>query len=431
MSAQIKKDVVIVGGGLAGLTVASKLSKEGKKVVILEKSILGGRAITMDLKGFSFNFGAHAIYARDKSMISLLEKELKLALHWVCFNKDKAKYDLGTELSTIPSDILGLFQTKMVNGFNKVKFVWFILNTMFNLYKGDEQSTIKEWLEEKKVDDETQRMLLTLASSNFFTNEPENILAKDFFQYYNLVFKTKEPVSYLRGGWRTIIDEMKRVIEENDGEIKVKTKVNELNISEGIVQSINTKDDEYIADHYVFCIPPNELKKLFENSSLEEKINQYATFEPSYVMYYDIGLSNCVDTELAYVYDEKEKIFITDISAYDKTCVPEGGQLLQAISYINQKDLENENYFEEKKEKIERLYDKHFKGWRESLVVPRISKKAVVQEIKSKKGQVLMPISFEEIKNTWFAGDWCQGKGQLSELSFSSGYGVAKKIIQN
>jgi 15-cis-phytoene desaturase len=69
-------DAVIVGGGLAGLSTAALLSKEGKKVLVLERGNLGGRAVTIKLKGFSFNFGSHAIYGRDVSILKKMEKNL-------------------------------------------------------------------------------------------------------------------------------------------------------------------------------------------------------------------------------------------------------------------------------------------------------------------------------------------------------------------
>ena len=55
-------DAVIVGGGLAGLSTATLLAKKNKRVLVLEQGNLGGRAVTMKIKGFSFNFGSHAIY---------------------------------------------------------------------------------------------------------------------------------------------------------------------------------------------------------------------------------------------------------------------------------------------------------------------------------------------------------------------------------
>src|SRR5215203_455896 len=56
-------DVVVVGGGMAGLTAASYLARAGVRVTLFEKApILGGRAASRDLEGFRFNRGIHALY---------------------------------------------------------------------------------------------------------------------------------------------------------------------------------------------------------------------------------------------------------------------------------------------------------------------------------------------------------------------------------
>lgn len=423
-------DVVIVGGGLAGLTTAALLSKQGKKVVVLEKGMLGGRAITIDLKGFSFNFGAHAIYAKDTSALNTIEKELGLQLEWKSFSKEKAKYDVEKNLTSIPSDVIGLWDTQMINGWNKVKFAWFILNVLWKRYRPNETETVEEWFHHNRIDGEIKNMLYTLASSNFFTNEPHAIKAKDFFSYYERVFRTKSPVSYIVGGWKRIVEELQRVIEENGGKIETKKKVDSVQIQKGVITSILSKEVVYEATEFIFCIPPKELKKVFIDTPLHQEIEVYASYEPSYVMYYDVALQNRIESPLTYVYDTKNKIFVTDISYYDTTTIPENGQLLQTIAYINQKELSDEMAIEKKLEQMEAFYDTHFYGWRDQLVTKRVSKKAIVQEIKSKEGQELMPIHFSSMENVWFAGDWCKGQGQLSELSFSSAKHVVKQITK-
>ena len=59
-SASHTYDVVIVGGGIAGLTVAYRL--DNKNVLLLEKELVtGGRTLSMNMGPYVFNQGAQMI----------------------------------------------------------------------------------------------------------------------------------------------------------------------------------------------------------------------------------------------------------------------------------------------------------------------------------------------------------------------------------
>jgi phytoene dehydrogenase-like protein len=68
-------DVVIIGGGLAGLTTAALLARSGRAVALFEQSSneIGGRARTSEFDGFYFNQGPHALYLSDLDAAVLKE----------------------------------------------------------------------------------------------------------------------------------------------------------------------------------------------------------------------------------------------------------------------------------------------------------------------------------------------------------------------
>ena len=55
-------DVVVVGGGLGGLSAAAFLAKEGKKVLLLERQNVPGGYATSFLRGrFEFEISLHEL----------------------------------------------------------------------------------------------------------------------------------------------------------------------------------------------------------------------------------------------------------------------------------------------------------------------------------------------------------------------------------
>jgi len=63
----MKYDIIIIGAGLGGLTAGAKLSKEGKKVLLIEQHDRpGGCATTFQRKDFTFEVGLHEMDGLDK-----------------------------------------------------------------------------------------------------------------------------------------------------------------------------------------------------------------------------------------------------------------------------------------------------------------------------------------------------------------------------
>lgn len=75
-----RETVVILGGGLAGLSAGYELSRSGKKVIVVEKwDDVGGLARTIKVKNFKFDTGPHRWYTKNDMvnnwMLKLLGNE--------------------------------------------------------------------------------------------------------------------------------------------------------------------------------------------------------------------------------------------------------------------------------------------------------------------------------------------------------------------
>ena len=125
-----KYDVTIIGGGLAGLTAACLLVREGKKVVVLEKSNrLGGRAITNDKNGVLMNLGPHGLYLSGDAMTILTE--LGLSIPGGNASKSVQIHGiLNNSIQVIPTDFSSIMSSSLLSWKSKFVFGKFMLKLM-------------------------------------------------------------------------------------------------------------------------------------------------------------------------------------------------------------------------------------------------------------------------------------------------------------
>ncbi|MFX1540259.1 MAG: FAD-dependent oxidoreductase, partial [Promethearchaeota archaeon] len=101
-------DVVIIGGGIAGLSCGALLSKKGYRVLLLEaKQILGGRANSQPLQsGYIVDWGIHSLRAGDAGVAATVLQRLGLKLEILpsgegqLFHEEKW-YSLPTSVSAL------------------------------------------------------------------------------------------------------------------------------------------------------------------------------------------------------------------------------------------------------------------------------------------------------------------------------------------
>ena len=75
----MKKTVIIIGAGPAGLTSALLLAREGHRVIVYESDAeyVGGLSRTVEHKGFRFDIGGHRFYTKEKVVSDFWKSILK------------------------------------------------------------------------------------------------------------------------------------------------------------------------------------------------------------------------------------------------------------------------------------------------------------------------------------------------------------------
>ncbi|KYG72791.1 flavin monoamine oxidase family protein [Roseivirga echinicomitans] len=114
----MKEEVIIIGGGIAGLTAAYALKKQGVKALILESNNrLGGRIYTKTDKGRLFELGATWVF--QDALLKQLIAELGLELYTQYLKGDALiKYEPSMATQRSPTDALmsGAIYHKITGG---------------------------------------------------------------------------------------------------------------------------------------------------------------------------------------------------------------------------------------------------------------------------------------------------------------------------
>ena len=147
----MKQDVIIIGAGLAGLSAAVHLHRQGRKVLILEATDrAGGRIKTDSHDGFLLDRGFQVFltaYPESKSLLNYTDLNLKKMLPGATVLYDDGQFEIADPLRR-PSAALATFFAPVGTLKDKINTLW-LKNKLQNLtidqiFQQPEQTTRKQ-----------------------------------------------------------------------------------------------------------------------------------------------------------------------------------------------------------------------------------------------------------------------------------------------
>lgn len=239
----------------------------------------------------------------------------------------------------------------------------------------------------------------------------------------------KNPVIYIDGGWKTLVDGLQKTAETAGARIHTDTRVDTVEVDRETAQGVQLQNGETVeASSVVLATSPIQAVKLVPSGSTSKIAAVVDSMIPARVACLTVALDRLPNTDHAFVQDLDQPRFMSTQSLYSQVA-PEGTALIYAFKQL---DPRQDGDGRQAERDLEELLDEAQPGWRSVLVkrqfLPRIHAIGMLPTAETGGYSGRLRPDATGVRGLYVAGDWV-GSGFLSDASFGSGREVASFIL--
>lgn len=418
-------EVIVVGGGLAGLAAATYLARAGRAVTVLERSSqLGGRAITNKLGEFYFNLGPHALYRKGAAAKVLRE----LGVDFDGKLPPVSGYALRDGALHFVSQSPWWFATnRLLSAGAKLEAARKLVSIRTMDPTKVQHLTLREWLDQNVRHPEVRELLCALVRVASYANDTERLSAG--LAIHQLQFASRG-VYYLRHGWQTLVDGLHKAALAAGARIEMGATVVRIERDDA-ARGVRLADGAIRpASAVIIAVSPQVAAELVERSD-ETPLREWADAAvPVRAACLDVGLQRLTRPKVTFVLGLDQPIYFSVHSRTAKLA-PEGSAMIHIAKYLAMDDRTDPK---ETERELEAVLDLAQPGWRDELVERRfLPSMTVVNALATADcgGLAGRPgLEVPGVRNLYVAGDWVGTEGWLSDASMASAKRAAELILE-
>jgi 15-cis-phytoene desaturase len=431
----MRSEVVIIGGGVAGLATGALLAKEGRSVVVLERGNQpGGRAYTYVEKGFTLNYGPHAMYRPETGVLGDVLRRLDRPMLACGFPDPLRSYwATGDHFGAIGAKPHQLLTTKLLPLTRRLRLapVFLALRSAKPDTLGD--MTYREWVERHTSDPLLRAFLSGSGTVNSYSRPSGDLSAAALIRHLQQNIFAKDYVGYMSGGWQSMLSVFIEALQAHGGRLITGARVDRLETTaDGAIVAAVTPDARYEADAFVCTLPPQDATSIaVAGTPLAAEMDRWAHLSDVRAFCIDLGFSRPVRTDLAFVFDIDRDLYFSVHTDATPDLAPPGGQLLHAMAYLSDEEATDEQLLAGRKEQLLAGLNRYFPGWRDAVVVERTLPNVRVasrRHTPQQQGSARVPSRSAAASNLYYANDACDLPNALAGISLAAALEVADTL---
>jgi phytoene dehydrogenase-like protein len=434
-----EEDIIIIGGGIAGLTAATFLARAGKSVTILERySESGGRARTSLSNGFYLNQGPHAVYPAGPGVRIL--KELGINYTGKSVTTDGYYVLKQGQKYPMPIGLSRLLTTRLLKGLrSKIEAIRFFA-TLNRIDPGKIQNiSFQNWIDQKIRNSDVKDLVKMLARIATFANDAEIQSAGSTLSQLQIAYAGG--AMYIDRGWQTLVNGLSAAAV--GAKVKILTGKTVMSIEHRNITCNNNASSSWIlhlsdgsiilSRVLIVTAGPKEVYEMLRHTNgisthFLSKIAKEA--KPVRVATLDIALSNHPNPNVYGAYGLDEPLYLSTHSAFAQLS-PQRGSLIHAMKYLGTSIQSNPT---KDREELENLMDRLQPGWRKFVIKERFLPNMIVYNalVTAEEGGIYgrPDVKIPGIENIYIVGDWVGPLGLLVDTSISSAKRAAEQILR-
>ena len=419
-------DVIVIGGGLAGLTTAALLARAGKSVTLFEQSSseMGGRARTSIHDGFYFNQGPHALYLAAEGAKVLQELGIAYtggippATGLMIRQEEKYRLLASGSSASIPPESQSISEESFEQFFDLVNKVDF--TELQNV-------SVQEWIDRNIHDPDAIAMMKAIIRLTTYANDPDIQSAGSALHQIHLY--TLGGVMYLDGGWQTLVDGLLTAATNAKARIVRGKKATKVQRSNSAGWLVTLSDHTQISGKIVvIATGPREAHALFHDDSERPEALSKAVKEvkPVHLACLDVALSSLPQKDVLFALGIDSPLYYSVHSA-NARLAPENGALIHVAKYLG---ASIQSKPKEDGQELEELLDLLQPGWRNVVVKKRPLPNMVLSNdlVTAANGGYSGRPDPKIEDSLYIVGDWVGSEGLLSSASIASAKRAAQLI---